>query len=292
MPELPEVETVRRSLERVILGATVERVALHRPDVVTGDASPEGLLAGGRIASLARHGKHMAIVADDGRALEVHLGMSGAVTCAPARGGADLGPWEAAEHVHAAWLVRTPGGGLLSMRFRDPRRFGGLWTFASEEALRARRWSRLGPDALSIDARDLAARLKNTRRTLKAALLDQTLIAGIGNIYADESMFAAGLSPVRLSHRLRHEEVARLREAMVAILGRAVAAGGSTLRDGGYADSAGAAGAFQVDHAVYGRRGQPCRRCAGRLRSAMVGGRTTVWCSRCQSAARRARSKR
>lgn len=290
MPELPEVETVRRSLERAILGATVERAALHRADVLTGDAGPRALLVGGRIASLARHGKHMAIIADDGRTLEIHLGMSGAVRCDPARDRADIGPWEASEHAHAAWLLRTPSGALVSMRFSDPRRFGGLWTFPCEAALRAERWSRLGPDALTIDAGDLAAGLRGAKRALKAVLLDQSVIAGVGNIYADESLFAARLSPGRSSRGLRVEEVERLRDAIVATLRRAVEAGGSTLRDGGYADAAGAAGSFQAAHAVYGRGGEACRGCARRLRSAVIAGRTTVWCARCQAARARRRT--
>ncbi len=289
MPELPEVETVRRSLERAILGARVERAALHRADVLTGDAGPDGLLVGARIASLARHGKHMAIVADDGRALEIHLGMSGAVRCEAARDAESLGPWEASEHVHAAWLLRASSGARVLMRFSDPRRFGGLWTFPSEAALRAERWSRLGPDALTIGAEDLAAGLRGARRALKAVLLDQTVIAGVGNIYADESLFAARLSPVRSARGVRGEEVGRLRDAIVATLCRAVEAGGSTLRDGGYADAAGAEGAYQASHAVYGRGGETCRECGRRLRTAVVGGRTTVWCARCQAAPARRR---
>lgn len=229
--------------------------------------SSRELLDGARVDRLERRGKRLAIVARDGRALVVQLGMSGQL----------LASDDAAEdHRHVAWsyAARSP---LLC--FRDPRRFGGLTAYASVGAMHAAWDAELGPDALTIDDGALVERLRGAR-PVKAALLDQTVLAGVGNIYADESLHLAGIDPRARCDRLAEDRVVRLAGAIRTILARAVRTGGSTLRD--YRSARGDAGGAQQLHAVYGRDEQPCLGCGGRLRGARLAGRATVWCPACQ----------
>jgi formamidopyrimidine-DNA glycosylase len=303
MPELPEVETVRRGVAQRVVGRRVTAVAVHRPGVVyragEGGRGPSAasaasvggarlgreLLLGGRIAAVRRHGKQLALVADDGRAVCVHLGMSGSLCgrereahagIAGASGGS--GGEEADPHVHVVWQIA--GGGQV--RFRDPRRFGGLWVLGSEAEL-ATRWAGLGPDALTITPGQLHAGLSRTQRELKAALLDQGRVAGLGNIYVDELLFAVRLHPRKTAAAVTKAESQRLVRAMRRLLGRAIALGGSTLRD--YVDASGAAGGFQSRFRVYGRHGEPCRSCGLTLERLEVAGRTTTACRGCQRGA-------
>ena len=293
MPELPEVERVRLSLLPLI-GRKVTEVIVRRAGVVErcehGKANVRpgakglaaALLAGQRIAELARHGKQMAIVAGAGSAndagrgthpagcLCVHLGMTGSLVHGARSNDAN------APHAHLVWHLDDN----TQLVFDDPRRFGGVWTFTSLDQLVAARWSKIGPDALVIAADDLHARLQRTQRGLKAALLDQGVVAGLGNIYVDELLFTCGLHPRCPARRLPVNAVHHLVERMKILLLAAIEAGGSSLRD--YVDGTGQPGAFQNRHQVYGRGGQPCVRCGGRLSSATIGGRTTVFCRACQ----------
>jgi len=288
MPELPEVERLRRSLVPHLVGRTVASAVLLRRDVCEGfRSSRDGgvvrvrcgsrhLLMGGTIVELRRHGKQMAIVTDDGRALCVHLGMSGQVLWQAGT------PGEHRTHVHAEWKVRLQdnGPGLGRLLFRDPRRFGGLWAYDTVQALEAHRWSRLGPDALEVTGEQLRDALRGTPRTIKAALLDQRVTAGVGNIYADEALFIAGLRPRRRAGLLGAADLTRLADAVRGVLARSIQTGGSTLRD--YVDANGEAGHSQLEHAVYGRGGLACLECGKALRRGCVAQRTTVWCSGCQ----------
>jgi formamidopyrimidine-DNA glycosylase len=321
MPELPEVENVRRSLAGRLLGRRVVAVTLRRADVVRGEATPTALLAGAEVTALWRQGKQLALAGrrPDGSepCLCVHLGMTGQLTWEqrdrghkgprddgqpgrgrfalrervdPHTGSSDqprhpldpsiprsVGPYLADRHTHLIWHFE--GGGEL--RFRDVRRFGGVWPFADAGALEGQRWARLGGDALTIQPRMLHRRLRATRRALKTALLDQNLVAGLGNIYVDELLFAARVDPHRPANTLSLGEVQQLVRRMRRLLHQAIAAGGSTFRD--YVDAAGEAGGFQDQHRVYGRADQPCRRCRTILSSAIVAGRNTVFCKQCQA---------
>jgi formamidopyrimidine-DNA glycosylase len=163
--------------------------------------------------------------------------------------------------------------------FRDPRRFGGLWALPTRGAL-DRRWATLGPDALSINARSLGNRLDTTTRDLKAALLDQGVVAGLGNIYVDEALFLARLHPLTPASSHSRSEVGRLATAIRTILRRAISDGGSTLRD--YVDAQGRPGRRQLSHAVYARAGKPCIRCSATLIGSRVAQRGTVICPQCQ----------
>ncbi len=296
MPELPEVETVRRSLVPRLTGRVVIGATLHRRDIAVMPGDPEGgfsrqrsgvrttarrvrapaVLVRAHLVEPRRHGKQLALVAEDGRAIVVHLGMTGQLRWAAK--GARIDP---ADHIHATW--RLDDGSRLV--FRDPRRFGGLWLLPEAGMLEAR-WAELGPDGLRTPPAELAAglraRLLGTRRAIKAALLDQRVVAGVGNIYADEALHEAGVHPQRLADGLAGAEVDRLAGAVSGVLTRAVEARGSTLRD--YADAEGRRGEAQLVHRVYGRSGQACLACGAALETAQVAQRTTVWCPACQPA--------
>ncbi|MCE9589999.1 MAG: bifunctional DNA-formamidopyrimidine glycosylase/DNA-(apurinic or apyrimidinic site) lyase [Planctomycetes bacterium] len=278
MPELPEVERVRRSLAERVVGRRVERVMLRRADIVEGDRSPAALLAGRVITGIERHGKQMAIVTDTGRCICVHLGMTGSLCYEPATRG-EKG--EGKKHVHVVWTLDAGD----RFEFRDPRRFGGVWTFPDRDTLVRDRWSLLGRDALAIEAGELHAALGDSRRPIKAALLDQAVVAGLGNIYVDELLFTCGVHPLTPARRVSAAVVEAMTRAMRALLARSIEAGGTTLRD--YVDANGQAGGFQSQHQVYGRRGEGCRVCGIALRSRVLAGRMTVWCPTCQPGGRK-----
>lgn len=299
MPELPEVERLRQSLEPHLLGRRVLRAQLLREDIWTPAAeaprSPAArevarqLLAGGRIARTARRGKQLAIIADDGRVLLVHLGMSGQMIFHAAASPADKPLSKTAQarrdrqatHVHARWSIGHARTGKLigELVFRDPRRFGGLWSFRTVEDLQ-QRWQDLGPDALEITPAHLSSRLKASKRPIKAALLDQSVVAGVGNIYADESLFLSNIHPGRWCTTLTPREWKRLARAIPQVLQSSIAAGGSTLRD--YVDANGRPGKAKERHWVYGRGSKPCLKCGRPLESSVVAQRTTVHCPGCQ----------
>jgi formamidopyrimidine-DNA glycosylase len=269
MPELPEVETVRRSLAPHLTGRAIATATLRRKDFVTGDTSPASLLQGATIDRLERRGKQLAVIATSGRAVIVQLGMSGQVLIA---GAADPLP----THVHALWTIK---GTRKSILFRDPRRFGGLTTLAAPADL-DRVWSMLGPDGLTLTPDQLWESVHTSNRPIKAALLDQAVVAGVGNIYADESLFGAGIHPKANCARLPRSRVERLAHSIVEVLAQAVVARGSTLRD--YRDAEGQEGSYVAMHRVYGRAGLPCTVCRQPLRRSTVAQRTTVHCATCQ----------
>jgi formamidopyrimidine-DNA glycosylase len=265
----------------------VRAVEVRRRDVVVVEGGRGGerplplrnqgeyLLNAMKIESVERRGKQLALIGKGRggeRALIVHLGMSGQLFCVPP---GDHLP--EASHVHVMW--RLDSGARLV--FRDPRRFGGVWSLPGRAALAAR-WAELGPDALTIEAEELGKRLTGTKRAIKSALLDQSVLAGVGNIYADESLFLAGIAPAARASDLSAADVVRLAEAIHAVLNRAIAAGGSSLAGGSYVNADRKPGSYQRAHAVYGRSGEKCLMCSRTLRAAQISGRTTVWCPRCQ----------
>ncbi len=281
MPELPEVEHIRRRLSDRIIGLEITRVLVRRADVirlpVPVKARSKALLRNGRVKMLHRHGKKLALEIDDGRVVEFGLGMSGAllleqVPSIPA----------ATTHRHVIWSLLDPCGDQpMRLVWRDPRRFGGLRPVDSMRELRARFWSKIGPDALEIDEKTLARNLNETKRVIKTVLLDQRVLAGVGNIYADEVLHAAGLSPMRPADSLERTEIKAILRYLRRILDQAIEDGGSTIRD--HQDPDGLPGGFQARHAVYGRPGGCCNRCGELIQSEQLGGRTTHWCSGCQN---------
>lgn len=225
------------------------------------------LLDGAEVARLERRGKRLAIVATDGRVLVVQLGMSGQLAC---------GPGIARSHRHVTWNVAGRRDPLV---FRDPRRFGGVTAYRSVADVHAAWDAALGPDALRVTERALARALGGTR-PVKCALLDQATIAGVGNIYADESLHRAGIDPRTRCDVLGSHDIRHLARAIRSTLRDAIAHGGSTLRD--HRTGTGRHGQAQLLHAVYGRAGMPCLRCGTPLRGIRLGGRATCWCPTCQ----------
>lgn len=275
MPELPEVETVRRTLGPRWIGRSVVAIKIGRADFVRRAPAGPRLAAlgmGGTATDILRHGKQMAVVFDDGRAVHLHLGMSGQVFVvapgtAPAR----------TDHVHIRWML-DDGSAVL---FRDPRRFGGVWAFATVEELQRERWDALGPDALTIGTARLRQGLGHSGRAVKACLLDQAVLAGVGNIYADEALFVAGIAPHTLARDLCPGQTTRLARAVRAVLRAGVKARGSTLRD--FVDADSREGSQQSRFRVYGRAGQPCRECGATLLGSVISQRTTTHCPACQA---------
>ncbi len=270
MPELPEVQTIVDTLRPVAVGRIVAAVDVHRADVVDPPSADLSLrLVGRRIAGVVRRAKRVVFTLDDGCRFYVHLGMTGRLTLDPAD--APL-----VRHTHVVWHLA--GGDGLGIRFRDPRRFGGVWWLGQS----AGDEGRLGPEPLTLPPAVLAARLARTARAIKTALLDQRVVAGLGNIYVDESLHRAGIHPLTPARAVPAAAVARLNRAIKHTLRTALRHRGSTLRD--YADAHGQAGGFQLLHAVYDRADAPCRTCRTPIERVVLGGRSTHFCPRCQPA--------
>jgi formamidopyrimidine-DNA glycosylase len=274
MPELPEVETVRRGLALKIGGRRILRAELRRPDLRRPfPAGLEARLRGASIGGLGRRGKYILIEIDEDGLLLLHLGMSGRIT-------AGNGETPDAPHDH---VVLTLDDGTV-VRLNDARRFGTLDYMRREEADRHPLLAGLGPDALApgFDGRYLAAALAGKMTPIKSALLDQRIVAGLGNIYVCEALFRAGVSPRRLAGTIGRRRADRLVAAIREVLGEAIEAGGSSLRD--YVQADGELGYFQHHWAVYGREGAPCPGCdcAEGVRRIVQSGRSTFFCAKRQ----------
>ena len=210
MPELPEVETLRLMIEPRVLGAHVKSVDIRRRDVVhceSGKVLPQHLLSGDVITSTCRKGKQLALIGKSGRVMVVQLGMTGDLFCE------SQDQENSQPHVHCVWKLLNVDGVPARMVFRDPRRFGGIVCLASALELKER-WNKLGPDGLSLKHNQLEIGLCGSVRALKAALLDQNVVAGIGNIYADEILFACGIKPTRKAGRVTRDELVNLAAAI------------------------------------------------------------------------------
>jgi len=269
MPELPEVEVTRRSFADRIAGAQIQSLRLGKPLRWPLGTSPERL-AGQRVHGVRRRGKYLLLDLDEG-VLLLHLGMSGSLQFAPAL--APAGP-----HDHMDLLTDR---GVL--RLHDPRRFGAVvWSPSESQDPALRLLARLGVEPLEpgFEPRAFHARLRERRAPIKQVLLAGDVVVGVGNIYASEALFRAGIRPTTRAHRLSWPRVQRLHQAIREVLERALAQGGSSLRDFVAAD--GRSGYFQLETAVYGRAGAPCRVCATPVRSLVQGQRSTFFCPTCQ----------
>jgi len=271
MPELPEVETVAAGLRAVISGRRIRDARCRLPKLLR-ETRPVDLeaLAGSRISGVRRRGKVLIIEAES-RALLFHLKMTGQFLWVRADEPAD-------KHTH---FVLAFHDAAEELRFRDVRKFGFCRCLLCAEVEASDEVGRLGPEPLEIGPEEFAARIAARKGRLKSVLLDQRVLAGVGNIYADESLHAAGLHPLTAAGRLNPGELIRLRSALRRILKAAIAAGGSSVRD--YRGVGGEIGDFQTRHRVYGRAGEKCRRCGGTIRRIVVGGRSTFFCPKCQS---------
>jgi formamidopyrimidine-DNA glycosylase len=282
MPELPEVETVRRGLEPVLSGRTLTHVDQRRADLRW--PFPERFaarLTGQRVTGLGRRSKYMLIGLEGGESWIIHLGMSGRILV----GEAKLGEFHHAvrtpgKHDHV--IITTDQGAVVT--YNDTRRFGlmDLWPTADLENHKL--LAGLGPEPLGneFNGTALAAALADKRTPIKAALLDQRIVAGLGNIYVSEALHRAGISPKRLSGSISRPRIDRLAAEIVATLNDAVAAGGSSLRD--YRQTDGELGYFQHSFRVYDRNDDPCPTtgCGGTVRRIVQSGRSTFYCTECQ----------
>ena len=277
MPELPEVETVRRDLEALAVGGVIESASLSGVRTARRVADPAAAaasLVGRRITGTTRIGKYLQIGLDDGRAVVVHLGMSGQLLAVEPGS-------PAAAHTHAR--IELTGG--PDLRFVDPRTFGEVFVSRPEaDTGRVPELAHLGVDPFdpALDRRRLRAVLAGRRAPLKAVLLGQRVVAGVGNMYADELLWTARLSPWRPAGDLSLREAGALLDAMRDVLGAAITARGSSLADAQYRDVFGQQGGYAASHNVYGREGLPCPRCSTAVLRTPSWGRSTFTCPRCQ----------
>jgi formamidopyrimidine-DNA glycosylase len=276
MPELPEVETLRRGIEATLIGRTVRHVEVPGRRSVRRQEKAEFVddLLGRTLIAARRRGKYLLVDLDDGAVLVVHLRMSGQL----------LHLAEGATRVLHTHVVLGLDD-LSEVHFVDPRTFGELFVSTQLDERRAPvELVNIGLDPLleGVDAPALAARLRHRKTTLKGFLLDQREIAGIGNIYGDEICFSARLRPERRTESLTRPEARRVAASIEEILAGAVELGGSSLKDARYRDLYGGLGGFQTRHAVYDRAGKPCLRCSGTIVRARVAGRSSYSCRRCQ----------
>jgi len=272
MPELPEVETYARDLAQVLVGRTLLGARVEWPNQLPRN-TPGALgarVAGQAVRSVARRGKYLVVrLSDDW--LIVHLKMSGRLQVVPAAAPAN-------PHAHVVFTLDEGD----ELRFHDPRKFGRVYVLADPDPI----LGPLGPEPLdaAFDVPTLRQRLGGRRARLKPLLLDQTVIAGMGNIYVDEALWTAGLHPLRTADSLAEEEVERLHQAIVSVLARGVALRGTSLSAAGYRDLTGNLGEMQGALAVFRRTGEPCPRCGAVIERLVVGTRGTHVCPRCQQA--------
>ncbi|HEY4162393.1 MAG TPA: bifunctional DNA-formamidopyrimidine glycosylase/DNA-(apurinic or apyrimidinic site) lyase [Dongiaceae bacterium] len=274
MPELPEVETVARGLAARLEGRRIAKAEIRRGDLRW--PFPKGFaqkLTGRRVIKVRRRAKYIVAELDDGNALLAHLGMSGRMLLSKGR------PAELEPHDHV--ILETDDGWCL--RFNDARRFGMMDLVPLAKLEEHKLLREVGPEPLgnAFNGPVLAAALKGKKTSIKAAILDQTVVAGVGNIYASEALFRARISPKRLAYTVQGERAEKLAAAIKQVLKDAIAAGGSSLRD--YVQADGELGYFQHQWRVYDKEGQPCPEgCGGTIRRIVQGGRSTFYCPKCQ----------
>jgi formamidopyrimidine-DNA glycosylase len=271
MPELPEVETVARGLAQRVAGDTIESVWIGRkPEPLKSPARQiAATLEGSRIASVRRVGKHIVVDLQQGKKQlsgqwVVHLGMTGSLIVARA-------DQEVVKHTH---LIAKLASGR-ELRFVDPRRFGRLSVHRAENVFRA-----AGSEPLDVEFEAFARLFQGRQTTMKSALLNQKLLSGVGNIYADEALFRAGIRPRRRATKVTRQELKKLYDALRQVLREAITAGGSSISD--YVNADGDEGLFQFDHRVYGREGEACLTCDTPVKRIVIAGRSAHYCPRCQ----------
>jgi formamidopyrimidine-DNA glycosylase len=273
VPELPEVETVRRRLEPALVGRRFERVEIDDPRLTRPEDPAEvaAELTGERVEALERRGKYLVVRFESGRVLLIHLRMTGTLLHAA--------PGKPTDVSHRRAVVNLDDGS--DVVYRDVRRFG-TWLLVEPDELDSYLAQRLGGEPLgrTFTTRTLAASLANRRAPVKAALLDQRTLAGLGNIYVDEALWRARIHPLRPARELDADEVRALREGIKRALEAGIKRQGATLRD--YRQPDGSAGSMQNEFKVYGRLGEPCDRCGTLIEKTRVAGRGTWYCPACQ----------
>lgn len=273
VPELPEVETVRRTLTGLVRGKTIKSVEIRWPNIIKRPAEPEEFarnLIGETIQSIGRRGKFLLFHLDH-FVMVSHLRMEGKYGLHQAEDPDD-------KHVHVVFTM-TDG---TQLRYRDVRKFGTMHLFHPGEEMRELPLSQLGPEPNDKEFTDayLKERLMKTNRAVKTALLDQKAVVGLGNIYVDEALFRAGIHPETKANQLSAKKIKKLHEEIKNTLQEAIDAGGSTVRS--YINSQGEIGMFQLRHFVYGKKDKPCKTCGTMISKIVVGGRGTHFCAKCQ----------
>ena len=269
MPELPEVETTRRGIEPHLVGRTVTELRVHEPRLRWPVPDAVQALAGATVSAVRRRAKYLLIDVPDGSAI-VHLGMSGSLRL--------VDPAEPRrKHDHVELVVDS--GAVL--RYHDPRRFGCLLWQPGREPAHAL-LAGLGPEPLldDFDGETLFAATRKRNVAIKVLIMNAHVVVGVGNIYASESLFMAGIRPGRAARRITRAEAHRLSDAIKAVLNRSIVQGGTTLRD--FVGGDGTPGYFAQQLFVYGRGGEPCRRCGTAVGQRVLAQRSTFWCSQCQ----------
>jgi formamidopyrimidine-DNA glycosylase len=274
MPELPEVETIARGVHARLRGDRIVKAwfSSHREPFKISPVRQAKGLEGRLILAVHRTGKHIVCELGSGVGATpeaqwiVHLGMTGRLVITTSDAAV-------AAHTHARLTLESS----RELRFVDPRRFGRL---ELRDLARGAAFEGAGKEPLTVTAGDFAAVFRGRKLAIKAALLNQSLLTGVGNIYADESLFRAGIRPGRRAGRLTRTELERLRQSLLVVLEHAIRLGGSSVSD--YVDAEGVRGFFQLEHCVYLRTGQPCRICGTPIRRILVGGRSTHYCPNCQ----------
>jgi formamidopyrimidine-DNA glycosylase len=284
MPELPEVETVARGLRQAVLGRRILSVTLGKTDFIDDPVALEQHLPGRRIEAVERYGKFMLLrlsaeAATNGNAADganhasllVHLGMTGQMAPSPAA-------QPPAKHTHVCMLLDDG----RELRYTDARRFGRI-AYLTEAPL-AEELARFGADPLEISKEDFVKRIRERRARIKALLLDQGVLRGVGNIYADESLWRAKIHPAQLGAKLSGKQAEVLWSALQGILRKAIVMRGSSISD--FLDAEGEPGEYQRRHRAYGREGKACHRCKATIRRGIVAGRSSYFCPNCQPAPR------
>ena len=278
MAELPEVETIRRQLEREVVGRKIKTVDVHDTKVIPRHGSKKefvGMLEGAKLKSLVRRGTFLIFTLDTDERFIIRPGIGGQLRKTPAKDDLDAGT--------GVVLTFTQGGQL---RYIDPKRTGELWILTPEEVAEGvDEIELLGYDVVDqpVPWADFAKMVLSRSMKLKSLLMDEDLLAGIGNVYSDEILYDAGLRYDRVSDTLSVQEVRRLYRSVVEILHDAIKHGGSTLSDDGWHDLHGEAGGYSEYHQVWARDGEPCRRCRDTIVKAKFGGRNTWFCEQCQT---------
>ncbi len=290
MPELPEVEVTRRRIEPFLVGRTIERLETTPPSYffLTPPAQLERRLVGRSALNLERRGKYLLACIEGGERLLLHLGMTGqlfssgatSVRLLSATARAALGPEEQSEfqpdrHTHLRLSFTDGGPGVF---FRDVRKFGKVQLLAVGEA--SERLDRLGKDALEVEGCDLFRATRKRTVAIKNLMLDQSVIAGTGNIYADECLFFGGVRPRRRAARVTRAECDRIAEGLKRVMRRSIETGGSSISD--YVAPDGSDGAYQDERRVYARGGEPCHQCGTPIRRIVIGQRSAHYCPACQ----------
>ena len=270
VPELPEVETTRRGIAPHIAGASIHEVIVRRRDLRQPVSKDLAAIEGRRFTDAARRSKYLLLGIDDGSTLLVHLGMSGSLRLA-----APADTWKTHDHLG----ITLENG--MQLRFHDPRRFGLVLRLRGDP-MRHKLLAALGPEPLGDDFTPewLASACAKRSASIKLVIMDAKVVVGVGNIYASEALFRAGISPRIPAKKLSKPRLARLVAAIREVLEDAIRAGGTTMRD--FLHSDGEPGYFRQQLFVYERKGEPCRVCGTPIRHAVLGQRSTYWCPKCQ----------